>query len=209
MEMTEMEKRIAAEDPEIAALFAEEEVGAPSAPVAPPQPAEPEELEFLDHALEGTRDLEQKDKEQQRKILDRSLDRLLERIGRIESAMHANEAVARDRIERAQLWLERENARHQRNLEFFTQVLQQTFAMYPLGPKERSRSLPCGTVGYRKVNGKKKIVDMDKAIDFALAHDLEIKQEVQISVINEWLKEVDEETGEVRELPDFYEAAEA
>jgi phage host-nuclease inhibitor protein Gam len=128
--------------------------------------------------------------------LDVRLDWLLSRLGRLQAEIKRNSDVADARVEQIRTWQASANESLERQCGYLEHLISLIGINYDYG-KKRSRSLPSGTVGFRKRPPSVEIWDAEKAVRFAQERGIEVQTK-------EWVTKTDlrkyiETTGELPE----------
>ena len=131
-----------------------------------------------------------------------SLDWALSRIADLEREQNENAAIVEEHIQRLKLRLDKLNAQAERGLKFFRSQVQafaeQHRAELLGGGKKKSRALPHGTVGWKKVPAKAVLQDKDALLAWARSQPVE-DEVIRIAEEPAWavIKKRIEATGEV------------
>jgi hypothetical protein len=109
--------------------------------------------------------------------------------------MRTNEAEARRaaeplerRLEAVANWLAEENAIKQRQVDYLTTQIRAFAPRYPYERGKKSRKLPWGRLGSKKVGGALEILDMEAAVKFAREHGMPVKEEVGKTPLKEYIE---------------------
>ena len=128
--------------------------------------------------------------------VDSRIDWLLERIGKRQAMIEQNDAVAKERILQMEDWRQGENAKLERAIEWFRYEVKKLLPMdaksFQQAYGKKSRTLPFGTVGYKKHPAKIEITDADRALLWAKAHNLPVtvKESVSKTVLKEAVENI-------------------
>lgn len=109
--------------------------------------------------------------------LDAHLDRLLSKLAESEAEIAGNDQLAQVRIADIEAWRRQQNRSAESRAQWIRQQVAAIAASYDFG-KQKSRTLPGGTFGFRSSRETLEILDQAAAVAFAEAHGLEIKKSV-------------------------------
>ena len=143
------------------------------------------------------------------------LDWLLERIANRQAEIATNNAIADRRKLQIEDWRQGENAKIERSIDWFNSQIRQ---LVPIEPTEfeqqfgkRSRTLPFGTIGYRKMPDTIEVFNPERALEWAKARGQETKiipasETVSKTVLKAALKQHTDPDGfeVIRGLDEFY-----
>lgn len=127
-----------------------------------------------------------------------SLDWALSRIADLEREQAENTAIVEEHIARLRLRLEKLNAKAERGLKFFRSQVQAFADAHRAellgGGKKKSRALPHGTVGWKKVPAKAVVTDEAALLEWARKQPVErevlrVKEEPAWSAIKALIEE--------------------
>jgi phage host-nuclease inhibitor protein Gam len=128
--------------------------------------------------------------------LDVRLDWLLSRLARVQAEIKRNSDVATARVQQIRTWEASANESLDRQCGYLEHLISLIGINYDYG-KKRSRSLPNGTVGFRKRPPSVEIWDAEKAVAFALQRGIKVEQKTWVGKTE--LRKHIESTGELPE----------
>lgn len=106
-------------------------------------------------------------------------------------------APMRERMAMADRWRDEQNAALQRRIDYLTQQVEQAALAYPFDGKTKSRKMPAGTFGKRKVPERLDIIDKDATVAWAEAKGLTEAVRVTKAPDARKLREYFDSTGEL------------
>lgn len=147
--------------------------------------------------------------------VDTRIDWLMERIAKRRRIIEDNDAVADARILQIEDWRQGENAKVQRQIDWFQSEIRR---LLPIDAEsfereygKKSRVLPFGTIGYKKKPDTIEVFDEERALAWAKERGLEIKtiparETVAKPVLKKALETWSDPDGfeVIRGLDDFY-----